>query len=180
MESRPSSMAAKPMLNFEFRSDQCRYDLSLACVTLKYSAQSEWISNLKAYFAAGNPSPDTAMMDSPHTEESARSAGMYKMFFQADDSAIDYLPEQRGGADKGSRVIVDIVRLSMNAHIVDGAPVQRYKLSAKEIFIKIANSRVPYAPHSEDLFVQVQVPSPTYACPGTLVSTHPLMSVSHA
>ena len=120
------------------------------------------------------------MMDSPHTEESARSAGMYKMFFQADDSAIDYLPEQRGGADKGSRVIVDIVRLSMNAHIVDGAPVQRYKLSAKEIFIKIANSRVPYAPHSEDLFVQVQVPSPTYACPGTLVSTHPLMSVSHA
>ena len=52
--SKPTSMSSKAMLAFEHRSDLRRYKLCLACVTLRYSMQSVWITNLKRFVASGN------------------------------------------------------------------------------------------------------------------------------
>lgn len=112
-------------------------------MTLRYSAQSVWITNLKRFISSGNAvDPIPIAADATTTEAGGASAPsqtkhcaeMYKVFLQADDLAIDYMP-----ASGSQRIIMEMTRLSMNTQIVEGAPMQRYKVNAHEVAVKLSN-----------------------------------------
>ena len=152
MVSKPSTQTGKDMINLTVNPTLNRYDLIFSCVMLRHSfALASWVSTLQglpSLGAAGDTGKDPGL-----SSVSAGTGPVLKLFIQADDSAIDYVPEDPAF---NVRPLLEVVRFNVDAQIVQGAVLQQYAMSVQGMTLKLANnSKLDYMPETEHLFVQV-------------------------